>query len=124
MKTCRKALFVLTLTISVALWSAAQDQPASAGSAQQLSPAASGPAGATAAPPSATRKVTAYTLPPELYKKARDRSRIHFRLALISFAYGLIVLWAILHWKLGSKYRDWAEKAFAKRFRISNKNWD
>ena len=116
MKTCRKALFVLTLTISVGLWSAAQNQPASAGSAQQLSPAASGPASATTAPSSATRKVTAYTLPPELYKKARDRSRIHFRLALISFVYGLIVLWAILHWKLGSKYRDWAEKAFAKRF--------
>jgi len=63
-----------------------------------------------------TRKVTAYTLPPELYKKARDRSRIHFRLALIGFVYGLVVLWVILQWRLAAKYRDWAEKLSPRRF--------
>jgi len=64
----------------------------------------------------ATPKVTAYTLPPDLYKKAHNRSRINFRLALISFVYGLVVLWIILHWKLGAKYRDWAENFSGRRF--------
>jgi STE24 endopeptidase len=61
-------------------------------------------------------KVTAYTLPPDLYRKARNLSKIRFRLALIGFVYGLIVLWLILHWKLAPKYRDWAEKFSVRRF--------
>jgi len=70
----------------------------------------------SAAPQQAHPKVTAYTLPPDLYKKARDRSRINFRLALIGFVYGLAVLWVILRWKLAATYRDWAEKVSARRF--------
>jgi len=62
------------------------------------------------------KKVTAYTLPPETYKKARDLSHIHFRFALISFVYGLFVLWLILQLRLAPKYRDWAEK-------FSSKHW-
>lgn len=61
-------------------------------------------------------RVTAYTLPPDLYKKAHDRSRIRFHLALIGFAYGLFVLWLILHWKLAPKYRNWAEELSQRRF--------
>ena len=83
---------------------------------QHLPGAPSGSAVPTAAAPGATNKVTAYTLPPDLYKKARDRSRINFRLALIGFVYGLVVLWLILYWKLGAKYRDWAEKFSGQRF--------
>jgi Zn-dependent protease with chaperone function len=66
--------------------------------------------------PGTQKKVTAYTLPPDLYKKARDRSRIRFRFDLISFVYGLLALWLILSWKLAPKYRDWAEKVSSKRF--------
>jgi STE24 endopeptidase len=62
------------------------------------------------------RKITAYTLPPDLYKKAHARSRINFRLALIGFIYGLVVLWLILRWRIGTKYRDWAEGLFRNRF--------
>src|SRR5215831_8342365 len=61
-------------------------------------------------------KVTAYTLPPDLYKKARDRSRIQFRLDLVGFLYGLVVLWIILHWKISSAYRNWAEAYSARQF--------
>jgi STE24 endopeptidase len=65
---------------------------------------------AGAKPQSATSsKVTAYTLPPEIHKKAHERSRIYFRFYLISFIYGLAVLWAILRLRLAPKYRDWAE---------------
>jgi STE24 endopeptidase len=63
-----------------------------------------------------SRKVTSYTLPPDLYKKAHDRARINFRLALIGFVYGLVVLWLILGWKIGTKYRDWAEGVSGNRF--------
>lgn len=69
-----------------------------------------------AAPEQTTSTVKAYTLPPDLYQKARDRSRINFRLALIGFVYGLFVLWLILRWKLAATYRDWAEKVSARRF--------
>jgi len=62
------------------------------------------------------QQVATYTLPPDLYKKAHDRSRIHFRLALVSLVYGLVVLWVILHWRIGAKYRDWAERLSRKRF--------
>ena len=63
-----------------------------------------------------TKRITAYTLPPNRYKKARDPSRIHFRFNLISFVYGLIVLWLVLHWKMAPKFRDWAEKFSTKSF--------
>ena len=65
---------------------------------------------------SVKQQIAAYTLPPDLYKKAHDRSRIRFRLALVSFVYGLVVLWIVLHWRLGVKYRDWAERLSQKRF--------
>src|ERR1700690_218839 len=60
--------------------------------------------------PEAAKIVTAYTLPPDRYKKARDKSQIDFRLALIGFVYGLVVLWIILRWKIGAEYRNWAER--------------
>jgi STE24 endopeptidase len=90
--------------------------PSSAGQQSSSSP----PSDATAVPngtsPLVTGKVTGYSLPPDLYKKAHDKSQIDFRLQLIGFVYGLVVLWIILHWKLGPKYRDRAEKSSQKRF--------
>jgi len=64
---------------------------------------------ASAVSPMTESKVTAYTLPPDRYQKAHDLGRIRFRLALLGFAYGLIVLWLILRWKFAARYRDWAE---------------
>jgi STE24 endopeptidase len=69
-----------------------------------------------AGPATSEKRITAYRLPPELYKKAHDRSRIRFRLALIGFVYGLVVLWLILRWKIAAKYRDWAERSSTRRF--------
>ena len=79
-----------------------QEQPAAASNLQ---------ASATSA-----KTITAYTLPPDLYRKAHERNRIQFRLALIGFVYGLAVLWLLLRWKLSAKYRDWAEGASSRRF--------
>ena len=77
---------------------------------------ASSPDVPAAKPASATPQITAYTLPPDLYRKAHERSRIYFHFYLISFVYGLAVLWIILRWKLAAKYRDWAEKYSARGF--------
>jgi len=91
--------------------------------AQQIAAASAGPQSLPSAPISApsqatiqSMKVTAYTLPPDLYKKARDRSRIEFRLALVGFVYGLLVLWVILRWRVSSAYRVWAERFSGRRF--------
>src|SRR6201997_3101403 len=62
------------------------------------------------------KKITAYTLPPDLYKKAKALSRTRFRFNIISFLYGLLILWMILHWKLGPKFRDRAEHTSLNRF--------
>jgi STE24 endopeptidase len=57
------------------------------------------------------KKVTAYTLPPEKYTKAVALGRFQFRFSLVSFFYGLFVLWIILRFRLAPKFRDWGEKA-------------
>jgi STE24 endopeptidase len=71
---------------------------------------------ANGAGPLVARRITGYKLSPDLYKKAHDISRIRFRLSLLGFIYGLVILWIVLHWKLGPKFRDRAEKSSRKRF--------
>jgi Zn-dependent protease with chaperone function len=108
----------LALVFVVCAALVAQLAPASTSSSggQQPVGASAAPAPATAAQPTAQPKVTAYTLSPELYQKAHNLGRIHFRFELISFVYGLVILWLILVWKLAPKYRDWAERFSSKRF--------
>ena len=103
MSRVRHAVLVGIFAVCLLQWLPGQEQP----------PAASTPQPTTAA---SEKTITAYTLPPDLYQKAHDRNRIHFHLALIGFAYGLIVLWLILHWKLAAKYRDWADRSSSRRF--------
>lgn len=50
------------------------------------------------------RRISAYTLPPDLFRKARNRGRIQFASHVFAFLYGLLVLWFILHYKLGSSW--------------------
>jgi len=95
---------------------ATQDQSRNPAPAAQQAPAPSQPAASEVTPPPAQHTVTAYTLPPDLYKKAHDRARISFRLTLIGFVYGLIVYWLVLNLKLSARYRDWAEKFSARSF--------
>lgn len=62
-----------------------------------------------------TKKITAYTLPPELYRKARNRGRVGFASRVFGFFYGLFILWFVLRRRLSAKYRDWAEGFSSKR---------
>ncbi|HYA24780.1 MAG TPA: M48 family metallopeptidase [Terriglobales bacterium] len=112
MKTLGIALILIGLTLLMCALSAGQSATAPSSTQQSTSLAASPTPSATIQ----SRKVTAYTLPPDLYRKAHNLSKIRFRLALIGFVYGLIVLWLILQRKLASQYRDWAEAFSGRRF--------
>ena len=117
MRKYRIGIAVLTFVVFGLSMRAARGQSGSATSGPPLQSPASVDGGTPGAATSLLdRQITAYTLPPDVYKKAHDRSRIRFRLRLVSFVYGLVVLWIILHWKLGVKYRDWAERLSRKRF--------
>jgi STE24 endopeptidase len=117
MGNSRTALAVLAFTFTFSCFCLADQQSAAPSSAQARPSTSTQDSNAPAAPDTQTsHKVTAYTLPPDLYKKAHDKSQIDFRLQLIGFVYGLVVLWIVLRWKLGAKYRDWAERTSGKRF--------
>jgi len=60
--------------------------------------------------------VTAYTLPPDLYRKAKTLGRIHFLTNLVNFVYGLFAFWLILELHLAPKFRDWAQSLASNRF--------
>src|SRR5215469_9577428 len=105
-----------TMSLAPGLANAASPQPS-----PQTAPAPSvAPASVTAASassqPAPPQKITKYTLPPDRYEKAHNLAKIHFRFALISFVYGLAVLWLILRSKLSARYRTLAESKFSKRF--------
>lgn len=87
-------------------------QSSAPASATQQQPVPSPPP--TAAAQEAPKKVTAYTLPPALYEKTKHLEKVRSAFLVIATIYGLIVLWLFLRWKLGPKYRDWAEGASSK----------
>jgi STE24 endopeptidase len=55
--------------------------------------------------------ITGYTLPPDLYRKARHLGQIEFWGELISFAYSVLILLIVLKTRLAPKFRGWAERA-------------
>ncbi len=107
------ALFLLLFTLSVYSFGS---PPASAASLAQTSAPASSSHPVPGLQPAPAKKITEYTLPPDLYRKARNRGRIGFASRILGFFYGLFVLWFILRRKLSAKYRDWAEKFSSRRF--------
>jgi STE24 endopeptidase len=107
-------LTALVLAISFAQPTAAPAQ-ASSSLITQASPEPA-PSTSSAQLQATASKITAYTLSPEQYRKARNRGRIGFATRIVAFFYGLAVLWFILRSKLAVKYRDWAEKTSRFRF--------
>ena len=69
-----------------------------------------------AAAPSGETIITEYSPPPALAAKAeayRGALHTHFFAGTL---YGWLVLLLVLFWRLGPKYRDWAERASSRRF--------
>lgn len=62
----------------------------------------------TATQQESAQKVTEYTLPPELYRKAHTLGQIYFWGQLVTPVYSWLVLLLLLDWKLAPRYRDWA----------------
>lgn len=95
-------------------------QPAKFTLARQQVPAPSSPTAvvdaksATAQP--AGKRVTAYTLPPDLYRKAHLLGQIAFWGEIVTFVYSLIFLLLVLKWRWASGFRDHAEKSARNRF--------
>jgi STE24 endopeptidase len=61
-------------------------------------------------------RITKFTLPPDREAKSRALAKVRSRTWLASTVYGLLVLLAVLWWKLGAKYRDAAERVSVRRF--------
>lgn len=108
-------LFFLTL-FGLALFCASNASAASYARSGMSSAATPSDAGQTSATQQPEKKVTEYTLPPDLYRKAHTLGQIAFWGQLAATLYSWIILWFVLRWKLGPKYRDWAEKAGSVRF--------
>lgn len=68
-----------------------------------------------AAPSRAQAPITEYTLPPDKEQQAVGYAHAHNWLYFISFVYGLCILLLVLGWRLGPRYRDWAEHATRRR---------
>ena len=112
--TKRLALLVGILALGLLFHFAparAQAPPGPIPQAQEQQPAPGTPEAQAAA-----KIVTAYTLPPDLYAKTKHLDKIELAFFFISPIYGLIVLWLFLRWKVGPKYRDWAEGGSKKLF--------
>lgn len=107
----------IVLSLCVTASPTAQSQSTSTSSdPQQAPPAANTPLPTAAPQQSPPQRITAYTLPPDRYKKAHDLGRIYFRFTLVSFFYGVVALLLVLRWKLAPKYRTVAENISSNRF--------
>jgi STE24 endopeptidase len=84
--------------------------PAALG-AQPAPTPGSAPAVGSAAPVAA-----AFTLSPEQRARAVAYARARYTLHFVSFAWSVIVLAAIIAWRLGPRFRDLAERATRRRF--------
>jgi STE24 endopeptidase len=111
-------LFVLFFGDAAALSALGPQDPAG-GPAPQSAPAsgASGAApGAPAANGAAPAVITEYQPPPEQYARAVAYSKAHYDHYFVDAFYGLLVLLLLLHWRVGPRFRDWAERASRRRF--------
>ena len=77
------------------------------------------PAAAPAPTPSVSTPAAApssYTLSPERYEKAIAYARARYGLHFAGFAWSVLVLLAIIGWRLGPRFRDRAEAVSRRRF--------
>ena len=113
--TFHLSLALLAIFSSAPLQASPQSPAAASSEQSSATSLAQSPASSSAQSPH-ERRISSYTLPPDLYRKAHNRGRIGFATRIIGFFYGLFVLWFILRRKLSAKYRDWAENLFHIRF--------
>lgn len=62
------------------------------------------------------KEVKTYSLPPDKYKQAVEYSRARYGLYFIDAIYGILVLLAVLRWRVAPGFRSWAEQTSLRRF--------
>ena len=105
--------FAFSLNASLARTQESKAAPPAGG--QSPSSIAAPQSAQPAAQPPEQPRITAYTLPPDLYKKTRNLDAIFFSLTIFRPLFDLFVLWMLLRWRLGVTYRNWAEHS-SRRF--------
>jgi Zn-dependent protease with chaperone function len=68
------------------------------------------------APIAAHAGLTEYRLPPELLKKSEALYRTRMLTFVAGTVYGILLLIALLYFRVGARYRNWAERASSRRF--------
>jgi hypothetical protein len=74
------------------------------------------PSPSASAVPAPTERITAYTLSPDLYRKAHFLGRLRFAASVFGVLYSVFVPWLLLRRRWSAKFRDWAEAVFGSRF--------
>ncbi len=57
-----------------------------------------------------------YSPPPDNARRAEGYSAAHYHHYFVNMLYGCLLLLVLLHWRVGTKYRDWAERVSSRRF--------
>lgn len=66
--------------------------------------------------PATQHVITEYSLSPELHTRAHTLNRLYFRFQLINVAYSIVVLLAVLFFKIGPLFRSIAERVSKRLF--------
>ncbi len=107
------AVLLFLFSVSVGVAQSPQAPPAAQSPAATTTPVPSSEVAHTREP---AKRITEYTLPPELLKKSETLGTIRFAFRLFSFFFSLFALWLILRMKWAAAFRDWAERASRFRF--------
>jgi len=79
-------------------------------------PAAPTPAPGVALPAAPSAAPSSFTLTPERYEKAVAYAKARYTLHFVSFVWNVLVLLAIIGWRVGPRFRDRAEAAARRRY--------
>lgn len=118
MRSILRGLLVLVSALAVA--GLAEASVARRAAMSHPMPVAAAPASALAsqAEPAAGAgqlPITGYRLPPDKLRQAEGLYRIRTVLYPVGLVYGIVVLLAVLAFRVGARYRDWAEAASRRR---------
>ena len=70
---------------------------------------------ATTVPVTQAQRVSTYTLPPDVHRKAHKLSRIRLASRAFGVVYSIFMLWLLLALRWSAQFRNWAEAASGRR---------
>lgn len=106
-------MLLLLLTLAFPSAVASQGEPAPQ---QEEAPTAAAPSPSAEEELPAKEDVTEFTLSPKKREQAIAYASARYRLYFVGFVYGVVILLVVLVFRLGPKFRDWAEQVSQRRF--------